>query len=588
MAARSTTSGLFARGHRKAFEFSYDYTRKDYAAIGRTIASRPVSPHRVEGAARQEKKPLDPVFLGAPGEVVYTAKVALPLETTKLPSNVDLSEPWADFHSKYSAEGKTLTVTRRLKVKQSEVALDRWEKYKKWAKAISDDWSETIQLTGAAASGSKEEEGIFNEGYSASNNGDLGRAEDLYKQLIQKNPKYQYAHSNLGNIYIRQGRLKEAISELRKEEELYPDETYSYRELALALERQHDTAGAIEQLQKLLSVDPKDQQGASSLARILSSQKRYSEAIAVLEKATALAPDSQPLHLQLGLLYAKSGDKEKGLPLLQKALDSEPDATKKGLLLNNVAYSLGEMNTALDVAQGYADEAIQQLEAASLKTDSEKAALSNTDVLAATWDTVGWVSFRRGELDKAERYLRAAFALTQYSTEGDHLAQVLEKQGKKQQAEHYYLLAIAAPTRADKSEVREHYKALTGKTAPSNPLPELTRGTEGKPGAATVMVSPAEELSRARSYKIRSGGVLGSATFSVVFSPGKIESATFVSGDEKMKLMADSILASSMRAELPNDDLVHITRRGLLYCGTGGCELTLFTAADAYSAYNKE
>jgi transglutaminase-like putative cysteine protease len=88
----------------KPFEFSYDYTRKEYGgdwSNHRVIA--PFPPRGVEGAAQQQK-PSDPVELGAPGEVVYTATLGFPVDVVKLPSDISLSEPYADFHSQYSAK----------------------------------------------------------------------------------------------------------------------------------------------------------------------------------------------------------------------------------------------------------------------------------------------------------------------------------------------------------------------------------------------------------------------------------------------------------------------------------------------------
>ena len=103
------------------------------------------------------------------------------------------------------------------------------------------------------------------------------------------------------------------------------------------------------------------------------------------------------------------------------------------------------------------------MESESLKPDSEEAALTNTRALAAAWDTVGWIYFKRGDLDRADAYLRAAFVLSQNAIVGDQLAQLLEWRGKKQEAAHYYLLAMAVPDRSDKNEIRKHYVKLTGK-----------------------------------------------------------------------------------------------------------------------------
>ena len=43
--------------------------------------------------------------------------------------------------------------------------------------------------------------------------------------------------------------------------------------------------------------------------------------------------------------------------------------------------------------------------------------------LVAAWDTLGWVHFRRGSLEKAEKFIAAAWLVGQHGEEGDHLAQ---------------------------------------------------------------------------------------------------------------------------------------------------------------------
>ena len=57
--------------------------------------------------------------------------------------------------------------------------------------------------------------------------------------------------------------------------------------------------------------------------------------------------------------------------------------------------------------------------------------LRNENVLGMTWDTLGWAYFRGGELDKAEKFINAAWVLLQSAVVADHLGQVYQKQGKK-------------------------------------------------------------------------------------------------------------------------------------------------------------
>ena len=62
--------------------------------------------------------------------------------------------------------------------------------------------------------------------------------------------------------------------------------------------------------------------------------------------------------------------------------------------------------------------------------------------LIAYWDTLGWVYFARGDLDKAEKYVSAAWRLGQHGEVGDHLGQIYEKRGKKDEAIRTYALAM--------------------------------------------------------------------------------------------------------------------------------------------------
>ena len=60
--------------------------------------------------------------------------------------------------------------------------------------------------------------------------------------------------------------------------------------------------------------------------------------------------------------------------------------------------------------------------------------LSEVGTIGNYWDTLGWVYFQQGDLAKASRYVDASWLLSQHGEVGDHLAQILEKQGHKEQA----------------------------------------------------------------------------------------------------------------------------------------------------------
>ncbi|HEU5336653.1 MAG TPA: DUF3857 domain-containing protein [Terriglobales bacterium] len=564
----------------KPFRFAYDYTRKDYSDWKDRLITPPMPPFGVETrSGDDDKKPKKPVVLGAPGEVVHRARVQMPAGyTPKLPKNVDLTTDFADYHSTYSLKDGVLIAERRLIMKKAKVPLAEWEAYRKFGKSIADDEDSWINLNAGNQSAedghNTEADRIFQEGYEALQKRDMTTAREDFRRVIQLDPKYAYAHGNLGVVYLWQNDNEDAFAELSKEEELHPENDFAYRTYAFALMRLHRNDEAMEQWRKLLKANPKNRDAAVSLSGMLITAKKYPEAVSLLENAVKLAPDSEALQSTLGFAYLKAGESAKAIPILEKIAQSATQAEP----LNNIAYELADANVDLEHAQAYAEKAVAQTEAQSLLLSaSSPDALKITVELASYWDTLGWVYFRRGDLAKAEPYLRAGWELSQFSTIGDHLAQVYAQQGNKVEAEHTYRLAMAG-FGGDKDEIRQHYQQLTGKKLDADEGPVLLR--RGK--NASRIISPEDELSRIRNTKISSSSHLsGSATYALAFSAGKVNEVAYISGDTSLKPIAGRLAATKFRVEIPGPDPVKVVRRGILMCGSAGCDFTMFLPGDA-------
>ena len=68
--------------------------------------------------------------------------------------------------------------------------------------------------------------------------------------------------------------------------------------------------------------------------------------------------------------------------------------------------------------------------------------LSLVPSLIAYWDTLGWIEFDEGNLDKAQKYVAAAWELGHHGEVGDHLGQIYEKRGEKDLALRTYALSM--------------------------------------------------------------------------------------------------------------------------------------------------
>lgn len=133
--------------------------------------------------------------------------------------------------------------------------------------------------------------------------------------------------------------------------------------------------------------------------------------------------DSNLLYTR-AMLADKIGQPEQLEVDLRKIIEREPD---NAMALNALGYTLADRNERLD-------EALQMI---------EHAARLNPDDPAIT-DSLGWVHYRLGDLDLAERYLREAYAAYPDSEVAAHLGEVLWAQGKRKEARKIWDKALEA------------------------------------------------------------------------------------------------------------------------------------------------
>jgi tetratricopeptide (TPR) repeat protein/transglutaminase-like putative cysteine protease len=598
----------------KPFELSYDYVRKNYGDWEHRQITPPLPPLGIEVTRdSSEKKPSEPVPLGALGKVVYRSRVELPPGYSMIaPKAVNLAEPYAEYHTTNVVENGVLTTSRQFEIKKSEVAVSDWDDFRKFGKAIADDEFSFIPLDGGNAMvlgkvGEDEDKGddenlaeAFRKGAEALQRRDSIQAQKFFEKVIARDPEYQGAHFNLGIALGGQNKFNEALAEFREEEKFSPDETRTYiaaAALANILGRKDE---AMEEWRKLLKVDPQNHDAALNLSSLLYQGGKYSEAVEVLEGAVKAFPVDPGLQYALGWGYLKTGKSDKAVPHMRAAVEAQPSDS---MMLNNVSYALADGKTNLELARQYAERALEELDEQSVSDIS--AIDSGTQVtyqLSLVWDTLGWVYFQSGDINRSESLVRAAWLLGQEGLVGEHLGEIYEKQGKSKEAAHVYELALAtraepvfrmssAPAtspglpvipsfdtgtnHAERDEILSRYKRLTGKSPSMNETRRLPNGEWTK--------TPAEELSEMRAVKLgKQPNLSGTAEFSIVFAMGKVESIKYVSGEESLESLTDKLKAAHYQVEFPVGSKAKILRRAELSCTpSAGCMAVLVPAANA-------
>jgi hypothetical protein len=172
-------------------------------------------------------------------------------------------------------------------------------------------------------------------------------------------------------------------------------------------------------------------------------------------------------------------------------------------------------------------------------------------------------------LASAQKYLEAAWNLYQDRVIGEHGAQVYEKQGKKQAADHQHALAQEFTDTGGFGPALQHREGLV--------IP--------KPGEGSAV----EELSEMRRTKLgKLSTKAGSAEFFVLLAPrGTVKDVKFISGGEVIRPLSKTLATLKFKAPLPDDAPVKLVRRGVLVCtgGSYGCDFTLFPVESVRSTH---
>jgi tetratricopeptide (TPR) repeat protein len=574
----------------EAFHISYNYKRKNYSDWSNRRITPPLPMISLPDLGDDESKLPSTIWLGALGEIQSRAQLELPKGyVPQLPRAVHLKEEFADYDASYAVKNGVLTAERRLVVKAREVRPKEYQEYKKFRGLVEADHSRyTVLSTGARPGVSSYQEAIWE--LPNSNNPEAERAYDEAREDFEKknivqeiasleraveiDPKFTRAWLWLGQIYAFMGQSDFELDAYQKAIEAAPEEGVSYKALGYALMAMRRFDEAIPVWQNFSKVSPDDSDGPANLANCLTSLKRYREAVAALESAVKINPERAGLQLQLGSAYLQTGNDEKALAAFKLAVQADSESeTLNADVLNSVAYSLAEKKKSLSEALQYAQKAVQVVEEESSKVQLSRFAIQDFAVsnrLAAYWDTLGWVHFRLGNLNEAERYLKAAWTATQGAVVGDHLGQVYEKAGKRREAARAYRLALQTIGRNGDPEMRERLKSSIASML-------------GRPATISTDLEAGAELSEERTFKLPQvhdwGGGFKSAEFVVALAkePSAFD-AKFLSGAHELKGASAALGALKSSFPFPDDSHARVVRSGVLSCSefSKGCVFVFY------------
>lgn len=154
-------------------------------------------------------------------------------------------------------------------------------------------------------------------------------------------------------------------------------------------QKQGDRGNSIKAIEKALAQRDDVPQFYAFYASLLDEEKQFDQAIKMLTKAIEKFPDNTQLRFFLGSMHDRKGQKDKTIAEMKRVLELDENHVRA---LNYLAYTYAESNLNLEEAESLARRALE------LKPDD-----------GYILDTVGWIMFKRGEVEGAIQYLEAAY-----------------------------------------------------------------------------------------------------------------------------------------------------------------------------------
>jgi protein O-mannosyl-transferase len=171
-------------------------------------------------------------------------------------------------------------------------------------------------------------------------------SEALWNHTLSVTSNNDFAHNNLGFLYLRRGELDKAISHFETALEIRSHNSQTrynlgtalvHMNLANALAREGKPEEAIEHYEEAIKLRPDYGDTYYNFGSVLFQQGRIDDAIAQWQKALAIQPNDAAAHTSLGNAFLQKGRPEDAIVHYQRAVEIAPREVNAR---NNLAWVL--------------------------------------------------------------------------------------------------------------------------------------------------------------------------------------------------------------------------------------------------------
>ncbi len=252
-----------------------------------------------------------------------------------------------------------------------------------------------------------------------------GKSEEIYRDILRKNPKNIRAIYNLGYLYQKTGKKSEAVNHYSKILQLKPNHKKSFISLIQLYMQEMRYDKIISLSHQFQKDDPEQTEGYyyEAIALLRQDKPNYPSAISLLKKALDKKPEDSQLLYMLAYTYVKNEQYGEALPLLDEVVHISPDSPEIYRLLAIIALKQNNLSTAIKhlekelalkpsselyhlIGKIYLEIGDKEAGLNALNKSLENSSLQDTDILSEE----GLYEYLHGNLEASEDTLKKVIA----------------------------------------------------------------------------------------------------------------------------------------------------------------------------------
>ena len=247
--------------------------------------------------------------------------------------------------------------------------------------------------------------------------------ETLWRDTLAKNPGCWMAHTNLGTVLLKSGKVEEAIGHYEQALQLKPDPAAEQDyNLGSALLQAGRIGDAIRHFQRALQLKPDYGEAHNNLGDALLQAGQVDGAIGHLQEALRLKPDSALVRYNMGNALSQAGQTAEAIGEYEQALRLKPEYAEAHYNLGNALLQAGKLHDAI----GHYEQALR------IKPE-----------YAEAHNNLGHALLQAGETEEAIKHLHEALRLQPNTAETHYnLGNALVKLGRVEEAVEQYESAL--------------------------------------------------------------------------------------------------------------------------------------------------